>query len=247
MKSILRLAVSHRFSDYLCTSTLKVVPVSPRTYGRVDVALTEEDIRAVIRKHANVTQGDSELESVVDSFVEKITIPDSETPNAHCACSLLAYYLKHPDIHPLRYIGTFKFLCFACQISSKHYNQHARDFGQYAFYFKGVQWKLRPGWVYIRFLDDDDTVPKSVIDLLDRAREGMTTDIDTWLRKRVREQANSTVASDLSDDFSLRVIDQKEHNDAIARVRARLAAAAADADADDSESEEESDSPITQD
>ncbi|KDQ17785.1 hypothetical protein BOTBODRAFT_583203 [Botryobasidium botryosum FD-172 SS1] len=195
LKSIIRTARSRRLSAYLRQSTLKVICVAPHASEGVQVPTTE-DIQAAIRENIDIPPSDDKYETLIGQLSRNTTFIPSALcnvkANAHYECAMLAYHLQHPDTFPLRYIGTSKPLCFACQTLFKLYNQHARNFNQRPFYFKEMNWKLRPGWVSVDFKADGDGVPQSAIDLLDRIREDMVAEIKVWVQTHVRHKAKVT-------------------------------------------------------
>ncbi|KDQ19736.1 hypothetical protein BOTBODRAFT_62165 [Botryobasidium botryosum FD-172 SS1] len=205
MLSIRQIACSRRLSAYLRTSKLKITPVAPHTCEDINVTPTSEDIQAVIRENTYPSDSNNR-EAMITNIMQKLTTSPYEYNgklNAHCECTLLAYHLAHPEIPHLRYIGASRLLCFACKDFFESYNKHAHSFGQEQYYFKGMRWKLSPGWVFVRFKAGDGSVPQSVVELLERIRVDMIKDIGGWLRRHVREKvATSTIDADSDPDLS---------------------------------------------
>ncbi|KDQ18991.1 hypothetical protein BOTBODRAFT_170961 [Botryobasidium botryosum FD-172 SS1] len=191
IEAITQVALSHRFSEYIHSSAFDVKVVPPYTRTGVDINpppdFVENLARAIFLDFD--PERDEKIQDVVKEARGRYCYREHKTYNAHCECTLLLYHMRHPEGRPLRYIGTSKFLCLACNLFFEAYSHYAVVFGHEPFYFRGTHWKLcAGGWISL--------VPQAAAserdrDFLTAVIGKMAREAEDWLKKRMKTKAES--------------------------------------------------------
>lgn len=152
IRTIMRIAWSRRLSPFL-DGQFDVVAVPAACYD-ISIRVSEQAVLPVIfpareQKHLPIyddilkrLQEKAESEGVK---IEKGKLSMKQAA-VHAECTLLAYHIQHPNIHPYCYFGGSKLSCHGCATFFSSYNLVAESFHLPQFFTKGSHNKIYLRW-----------------------------------------------------------------------------------------------------
>jgi len=161
IQSILRIAWSSRLSPFLEGQfDIVSVPAAPSDISIqfsqqqvLPIAFPPEDkatqdIRETVYDQLLIRLQTKADKEGIDLKTKTVSPPELSLTkiNAHAECSLLAYHLQNPAIHPYHYFGGSKLSCHACGTLFSAFNNVAKSFDHPKFFTKGCNNKLYLQW-----------------------------------------------------------------------------------------------------
>jgi len=161
IRSILRIAWSTRLSPFL-EGQFDIIPV-PAALGDISIQFSQQQVLHVAFPLEDKTS-QNVRKMVYDQLLDRLqTKAENEgielktkigglrelsltKINVHAECSLLAYHLQNPTVHPYYYFGGSKLSCHACGTFFSAFNNIAESFGHPQFFTRGCHNKLYLRW-----------------------------------------------------------------------------------------------------